>query len=273
MKWKVFWIKPVCVNFMCDAHHLPNLFSVPAGAPDHPHCISASSHPGFFLKLFHPRKQSTTGDRIVHPWIHSSQTDSHYPGQSFKTSLVPLPGLTCPCAMLMDTQLTQLSSCHKTPCCWFVAQSSQYLGHFKLENEWKIMIVLCILWSPWVQRSFRLSCVSCEGDGSHIERVPAGTVQTCISRISPPCCCWSGLCPHMHCRRRSHSHHALPKGISGLVLVGWQQRWNHLQYRVSLGFLGDFSPPGSNKPLESENPPAMSIQGFVCYSLSGHNKQ
>lgn len=145
----------MCIS--CLAHFLS-----PAGASDHSHCICASSHPGFLLKLT-PRKQSTTADRIVHPWICSSQTDSLYPGQSFKTSLVPLLALTCPPAMLRDTQLTPLSSCRKTLHCWSVAQASQYLGHFELENEWKIMIVFCVLWSPRVQRSCRLSCINSDG--------------------------------------------------------------------------------------------------------------
>lgn len=107
-----------------------------------------------------------------------------YPGQSFKTSLVPLLALTCPRAMLRDTQLTPLSSCHKTPCCWSVAQSFQYLGHFELENEWKIMIVLCISWSPRVQRSCRLSCMNCEGGGSPVEKVPA--LSNAYVRLSSP---------------------------------------------------------------------------------------
>lgn len=125
MKQKEFLVKPVCLNFTCDAHELPGLFSVPPGAPDPAHFIYASSHPGFLLKLFPPRKQRTAADRIVHSWIHSSQTDSLYPGQSFKTSLVPLLALTYPCAMMRSTQLTPLSSCCKTPHCSSVAQSSQ----------------------------------------------------------------------------------------------------------------------------------------------------
>lgn len=159
----------------------------PAGAPDHPHYICAVPTQAFSRSFSPPRKQSTTAEWIVHPWIHSSQTDSLYPGQFFKISLVPLLALTCPCAMLTDTQLTPLSSCHKTPSCWSVAQSSQYLGHFELENEWKIMILLCISWSPRVQRHCKRSCINCEGGGSPVERVPA-LISAYVCQ-----CCWLGF--------------------------------------------------------------------------------
>lgn len=70
----------------------------------------------------------------------------------------------------------------KTPCHWSAAQSSQYLGYFKLKNEWKIMIVLCISWSSEVQISCSLSCINCEGGVSPFERVPA---------LSSAYVCWS----------------------------------------------------------------------------------
>lgn len=88
-------------------------YSVSCWDPDHPHCICASFHPGFLLKLS-LTGSSLTADRIFYPWIHSSQTDSPYPGQFFKTSLKTLLALTCPCAMLRDTQFTPLSRPHAT---------------------------------------------------------------------------------------------------------------------------------------------------------------
>lgn len=187
VKQKVFWVKLVCMNFVMCITYLAHSLS-PPGAPDHFHCICASSHPGFLLELA-PRKQSTTADRIVHPWIHSSQTDSLYPGQSFKTSLVPLLALTCPSAKLRDTQLTPLSSCHKTLCYWSVAQSSQYSGHFELENEWKVMIVFHVLWSPRVQKSCRLNCINSD-DGRSAGMMTVVSVvlgpEQCVHALSSP---------------------------------------------------------------------------------------
>lgn len=187
------------MSLMCDEYRLLGLSPVPCW------CLGSPYHP-LSLCLFGARLSpevysfwETAADRTVHPWIHSSQTD---PGQSFKTSLVPLLALTCPSTMLKDTQLTPLSSHCKTPRCWSVAQSSQYLGHFELENEWKIITVLCLLWSPQVQRSCRPSCINCRRGGwgspalsrAYVRqasrttaglRPPHGTVLTDITAMGP----------------------------------------------------------------------------------------
>lgn len=140
MKWKMFWVKTVCVNFTCDAHRLPGLFSVPCWGPRSRSLYLCGSHPGFSPEAFSPQEAE-----------HDSRQDCS-PLDPLQPDWLPLPrtilqvlllALTRPCAMLRDTQLTPLSSCHKTPRCWSVAQSSQYLGHFELENQWKIMIVSC----------------------------------------------------------------------------------------------------------------------------------
>lgn len=55
--------KTWCMNCTSDMHWLPGLLSVSCWDPDHPHCICASFHPGYLLKLSLPGS-SLTADRI-----------------------------------------------------------------------------------------------------------------------------------------------------------------------------------------------------------------